>query len=91
MESRRRPLTCHRPVMPGFTVKRGRYGSASSFASHESIGRGPTRDISPRSTLISCGSSSRLVRRSHPPSGVIRGSPASLNSAPSRAGAVVLR
>src|SRR6185437_7781415 len=87
MESRLRPLTCHKPVMPGFTVKRGRYGAASSCASQGSIGRGPTRDMSPRSTLTSCGNSSRLVRRSHAPSGVIRGSSASLNSAPLRAGA----
>ena len=50
------------------------------------MGRGPTRDMSPRSTLISCGSSSRLVRRSHAPSGVTRGSPTSLNSAPLAAG-----
>ena len=34
-------------------------------------GRGPTSDISPRRTLISCGSSSRLVRRSQRPARVI--------------------
>ena len=27
MDSWLRPLTCHRPVMPGFTVNRGRYDS----------------------------------------------------------------
>src|SRR5438034_3332815 len=39
-----------------------------------SSGRGPTRAISPRSTLRSCGSSSILRRRSHAPSGNTRGS-----------------
>ena len=33
-------------------------------------GRGPTSDMSPRITLISCGSSSRLVRRSQRPTRV---------------------
>src|SRR6266511_3721225 len=36
--------------------------------------RGPTRLISPRTTLISCGSSSRLVRRRKRPLRVMRGS-----------------
>ena len=35
-------------------------------------GRGPTRFISPRSTLTSCGSSSRRKRRSQPPTRVMR-------------------
>ncbi|MNT83924.1 hypothetical protein D3C72_2238650 [compost metagenome] len=37
-------------------------------------GRGPTTDISPRSTLKNCGSSSRLVRRRKAPTRVMRGS-----------------
>ena len=41
-------------------------------------GRGPTSDISPRSTLMNCGNSSRLVRRKKLPTGVIRGSLVSL-------------
>src|SRR5690349_1185319 len=39
-----------------------------------SSGRGPTMDMSPRSTLKSCGSSSILVRRSQRPSGNTLGS-----------------
>src|SRR5204862_128789 len=39
-----------------------------------SSGRGPTIDMSPRSTLKSCGSSSILVRRNSAPSGKTRGS-----------------
>src|SRR5438105_13810259 len=39
-----------------------------------SSGRGPTIDMSPRSTLKSCGSSSILVRRNRAPSGKTRGS-----------------
>ncbi len=38
-------------------------------------GRGPTTDISPRSTFRNCGSSSRLVRRRKAPTRVTRGSP----------------
>ena len=45
-------------------------------------GRGPTSDISPRSTLTSCGSSSSEKRRSRRPTGVRRGSSRILNSAP---------
>ena len=37
-------------------------------------GRGPTRAISLRSTLINCGNSSSRKRRIHFPAGVIRGS-----------------
>ena len=33
-------------------------------------GRGPTSDISPRSTLINCGNSSRLVFRKNRPNSV---------------------
>ena len=45
---------------------------------HGNGGRGPTSDISPRSTLISWGSSSRLVRRRNAPTAVTRGSASSL-------------
>jgi len=45
--------------------------------------RGPTSDISPRSTLISCGNSSRLERR-RTCHRVIRGSFVSLNTAARR-------
>jgi len=37
-------------------------------------GRGPTKLMSPISTFRSCGSSSKLVRRSQPPNRVTRGS-----------------
>ena len=54
--------------MPGRTSWRracsGEYSGRYSISS----GRGPTRLISPASTLTSSGSSSRLVRRSHRPS-----------------------
>ena len=49
-----------------------------------SAGRGPIRLMSPLRTLISCGSSSRLVRRRTWPILVIRGSRAILNSGPVR-------
>ena len=45
-------------------------------------GLGPTRLISPLSTLMSCGSSSRLELRRNRPSGVTRGSSRILNAAP---------
>ena len=40
----------------------------------EEVSRGPTSDISPLTTLMSCGSSSRLVCRRIRPTRVIRGS-----------------
>ena len=42
--------------------------------SYGSGGRGPTSDMSPRSTFQNCGSSSRLVLRRKRPIGVTRGS-----------------
>src|SRR2546423_1726687 len=38
-------------------------------------GRGPTTDMSPRTTLMNCGNSSRLVRRRNAPNRVGRLSP----------------
>src|SRR5216683_607285 len=84
-----RPFTCAHPVMPGFTSCRlacsGVYRSRYSITS----GRGPTRLNSPRSTFHNCGSSSRLMARSHRPSRVsLTSSPRSLPS-PSRASVIV--
>src|SRR5258706_14545941 len=61
-----RPDTCQRQVNPGLTLKR-RFCHDSSMrsASGTDNGRGPTMLISPRSTIISCGNSSMLARRSH--------------------------
>ena len=70
--SRLRPLTCHRPVRPGFTAVRAAYSGGNIAASHSRHGRGPTSAMSPPSTLSSCGSSSRLVRRNHAPIAVTR-------------------
>ena len=47
-----------------------------------SAGRGPTTLMSERSTLMNCGSSSKLSLRSHLPTRVIRGSSAILNTGP---------
>ena len=47
------------------SARSGAAGSARSRTGRH--GRGPTSDMSPRSTLISCGSSSRLVFRSQRP------------------------
>ena len=58
-----RAFTCHRPVMPAGTENRSKWCGANSSVSYGMQGRGPTSDISPRSTLKSCGSSSRLVLR----------------------------
>ncbi len=53
-------------------------------------GRGPTIDISPLSTLNSCGSSSIEVRRSSAPTGVIRGSFRVAPTEPSSLGSTVI-
>ena len=58
--------------------------SGNSSTSVRKAGRGPTRLISPFSTLISWGSSSRLVRRRKWPIRVTRGSTPILNSGPER-------
>jgi len=71
---RLRPLIATSAVMPGRSArmrsKRERYFSTMKTR----LGRGPTRLMSPRITLKSCGSSSRLVERIHLPHGVMRGS-----------------
>jgi hypothetical protein len=69
-----RPLICHRHVSPGFTLSLRRCQYLNLSISVCSIGRGPTKLISPLSTLKSWGSSSRLHFRSTRPSRVIRGS-----------------
>ena len=51
-------------------------------SSCRNAGRGPTKLMSPLSTLHNCGSSFRLYLRSHRPSGVIRGSAFSLKTGP---------
>ena len=51
-----------------------RVSTVSSSASYTGSGRLPTIDMSPFSTLISCGSSSMLVLRINLPTRVIRGS-----------------
>src|SRR4051812_8875365 len=76
------PLTCHRPVTPGLTSSRWR-SRRLIVSSVTGSGRGPTRDISPRRTLTSCGSSSIDQRRSIRPMRVTLGSWRSLNSKPS--------
>ena len=49
---RLRPLTCHNPVTPGFTSRTLRRCQRSYTSnSYGTGGRGPTRDISPRSTF----------------------------------------
>src|SRR5215207_907308 len=67
-----RPLTCHSPVRPGGTLKRGSNSSGNISASQLRQGRGPTRVMSPRRTLSSWGSSSRLVLRRNTPVRVTR-------------------
>ncbi len=69
-----RPEICHRPVIPGRTSERARCQSSSIAWSRSGSGRGPTRLISPRRTLTSCGSSSSERRRSTRPTRVTRGS-----------------
>src|ERR1041385_9118732 len=50
-----RPLICQRQVRPGLTLKRRRWArSLKRLTSSTGSGRGPTRLISPRSTLKSC-------------------------------------
>ena len=62
-----RAVTCQRPVMPAGTRKRSKCCGSEISVSYGMHGRGPTSDMSPLRTLISCGSSSRLVSRSHFP------------------------
>ena len=67
-----RPLTCHSPVRPGRTANRGVELGGEHLCLPAQARRGPTSDMSPRSTLNSWGSSSRLVRRRNAPVRVIR-------------------
>ena len=69
-----RPLTCQSPVMPGLTLSRASIQALFSLISSRARGRGPTRLISPRRTLTSWGSSSRLRLRRCRPILVTRGS-----------------
>ena len=57
-------------------------GRVMRWTSRHGSGRGPTSDMSPRSTFQSCGSSSIDDLRSSRPSGVIRGSFRILNTGP---------
>ena len=50
-----RPLTCAQPVMPGRTASRPRWRSEYWSTWTCTVGRGPTSDISPASTLIRFG------------------------------------
>ena len=73
-----RPETCQSPVIPGLALRTiGMYWPYRRISSSV-MGRGPTRLISPLSTLINWGNSSSDVRRKHPPSRVTRGSSFSL-------------
>ncbi len=60
--ARESPSTCHGPVIPGVRCRRLRSSPSTSASSSITSGRGPTRLISPRRTLNSCGSSSSDVR-----------------------------
>src|SRR5258708_31632884 len=60
--------------MPGFIASRSKYHLSYEERSEGIIGRGPTRLISPLSTLNSWGSSSKLERLRYLPTRVIRGS-----------------
>src|SRR3954465_13316054 len=78
--TRAEPSTCHGPVMPGVRCSRLRCQPWICASSSRTSGRGPTRPISPRRTLKSCGSSSSDSRRRCWPSRVVRGSSAILNN-----------
>ena len=57
-----RPLTCQMQVRPGRTERRRRcHGSYFATSRGHAAGAGPTMLMSPRSTLMSCGSSSMRV------------------------------
>ena len=66
-----RAVTCQSPVRPGGDEEALEVLRPNVSVSYGMHGRGPTSDMSPRRTLISCGSSSRLVLRSQRPNGVI--------------------
>ena len=86
----RQPFTCAQPVMPAFTLWRSMYCGIlclNCATNSGRSGRGPTIDMSPRSTFQSCGSSSTFDRRSSLPSGVRRGSCSLANTGPVSASA----
>ena len=64
--------------MPCGTRKRSKWCGSKNSVSYGMHGRGPTSDISPRRTLSSCGSSSRLVFRRKRPNVVTSASRESL-------------
>ena len=69
--------------MPPRTANLWRCHASYRATSDGTGGRGPTRLISPRNTFQSCGSSSRLMRRSRRPTRVTRGSLRILKIGPS--------
>src|SRR5580692_678049 len=71
---RLRPDTCQIPVRPGVIFVYREYTSWYLDTSASTIGRGPTRVISPLIMFHNCGSSSKLVFLNHLPRQVIRGS-----------------
>ena len=71
----------HRPGDTRPHERRKRRGLRVRRVSQNCSGRGPTRLMSPRRTLSSCGSSSMLERRRPRPTRVTRGSSASLKTA----------
>src|SRR5262245_54106350 len=73
------PETCQSPVRPGSARNRSLCQGRYLLYSPGRHGRGPTKLISPRSTLISCGSSSKPDTRRISPNGVTRGSPCASN------------
>ena len=76
------PRTCHRQVIPGLKLIFLRCQNSYRASSCRNGGLGPTRLISPLSTLHNCGSSSRLNFLSHLPTPVILGSSFILNTGP---------
>ena len=85
-----RPFTCAQPVIPGLASCRLACREEYRERYCISSGRGPTRLISPRSTLINSGNSSNEVVRSHTPNPVNRSPSESNFPSPSRASVIVL-
>src|SRR5262245_14639835 len=76
------PLTCQRQVIPGLMLSFRLCQNSYRSSSCRKAGRGPTRLISPLSTLHNCGSSLRLYFRRKRPKDVVRGSFLILNTGP---------
>src|SRR4029450_7505281 len=70
-----RPCTCAQPVIPGRTSRRLRWCGVYCSTWYASVGLGPIRLISPRTTFHSCGTSSSEIRLSTEPTRVMRVSP----------------